>query len=93
MRIIATLVAGVLGYATALIVLSEGIGIADDSPWYWVPFIVSLSAVVAASVPWRNWRSVNRPATIATTCLLAVLVLVIDLAGAIWYSCSKGICL
>lgn len=93
MKIIVTLVAGVLGYAATLIILSEGIGVADDSLWYWVPFIVSLSVVVAVSVPWRNWRSVNRTATIATICLLAVLVLAIDLAGAVWYSCSKGICL
>lgn len=93
MRIIVTLVAGVLGYVAALIFLSEGIGVADDSPWYWAPFIVSLILVFAVAVPWRNWGSVNRTATIATACLLAVLVLAIDLAGAIWYSCSKGICL
>ena len=93
MRIIATLVSGIVGYVVVLIILSEGVGVAADSAWYWLPFIVSLCAVVAVAVPWRTWRSVNRTTTVATTCLLGVLVLAIDLASAIWYSCAKGVCL
>jgi len=93
MRIAATLLAGILGYALMLLFLSEVLGVASDSAWYWLPFLVSLGAVVAVAVPWRTWRGVNRPSTIPTTCFLGVLVLGIDLAGAIWYSCAKGVCL
>ena len=93
MKLIVVLLAGVLTYAVVLLVLGEAMAVADESPWYWLPFVASLAAVVAVSAPWRSWHSVNRKTTIAAVCLLAVLVLAIDLASAVWYSCSKGICL
>jgi chromate transport protein ChrA len=93
MRLIAVLLAGALTYAVVLLVLSEAMAVADESPWYWLPFVASLAAVVVVSAPWRSWHSANRKTTIAAVCLLAVLVLAIDLAGAVWYSCSKGVCL
>jgi hypothetical protein len=93
MRIIGTLFAGVSAYAATLLLLSEGLGIAGGSRWYWIPFIASLSGVVVIAAPWHAWRTLNRIETIAVTLFLAALVLIIDVVGAIWYSCAKGVCL
>ena len=93
MRVIVVLLTGTLTYAVVLLIISEVIAVADGSPWYGLPFVASLAAVVVVLAPWRSWRSANRKTTIAVVCLLAVLVLAIDLAGAVWYSCSRGTCL
>lgn len=92
-RLVVTILAGVITYALVLVVLSEALATADDSLWYWLPFGASVTAVVLVSAPWKSWPTANRGATIATVFLLILLVLAIDLAGAIWYSCSKGVCL
>jgi hypothetical protein len=93
MRIVATLLGGTLGYAVALLLINEAVGASGNSRWYLLPFVVSLGTVIAVAVPWSSWRSVNRIATVVATCLLAVLVLAVDIAGTVWYSCAKGSCL
>jgi hypothetical protein len=93
MRIVATLIAGVVTYGLVLVLLGEVFRIRDESPVYWLPFALSICAVLWVAGPWRAWSTVNRTATIVTTILLAFLVLGIDLTAVVFYSCSKGVCL
>ncbi len=93
MRIIASVLVGGFAYGVSLIAMSEMLRVPGESLWYWIPFAVSLGAAIAVAVPWRAWRTVNRKTTVATTVLLVLLVLAIDIAGAVWYSCSKGVCI
>ena len=59
----------------------------------WLPYIFSASAAVTVVAFWPKPSLFGRTATVMFTAALVGFVLAADIAGAVWYSCSQGICL
>jgi hypothetical protein len=93
MRYVASIIAGVITYAIALALMAELLHVREDSSWYWLPFAASVVAVVVAVRPWRADVGGKRGYAVAATAGSVFVVLAVDLFGAVWYSCVKGVCI
>jgi hypothetical protein len=93
MRYVTAMVAGVIGYALVLLAMGDLLRIEGTSPWYSLPFALSVAVVAAVLFTWRPRARGNRVFAVVAAVLSAVVVLAIDLFGAVWYSCAHGTCL
>ncbi len=87
------MIAGILAYAVVVLVMSELLHVAANSPSYWLPFIMSIATVLVTVRPWRGNVAGNRTYAMAATAGSVLVVLAVDLFGAVWYSCAKGVCI
>jgi O-antigen/teichoic acid export membrane protein len=89
MKTLGVILAGVAAYAITLILFVRIVGVPAKSDWYWFPFIASLATVAGLGM----WRRGPLGLKLLGIFLCAGLVFAVDLAGVIWYSCAKGVCL
>jgi hypothetical protein len=93
MKLVALIVLSIASYVATLLLLDRILLVSSESQLYWLCFVASLAALGAGL--FAGFRRAKASRTVATAALLASLVLVVigDLAFAVWYSCAKGVCL
>jgi hypothetical protein len=93
MKLLALIVLSIASYVATLLLLERIFLVASESQLYWLCFAVSISVLGAGL--FAGFRRAKASRIVATAALLASLLLVVvgDIAFAVWYSCAKGVCI
>jgi hypothetical protein len=92
MRYLGGSIGAVAVYAVFLL-LRDFFGLAHSDAFAWVSLAASLGVVIAVVRPWSASTTRSRWYSYLTTAGLLALVLIADLAGALYDACAHGDCL